>query len=455
MVASSDNRRLSRVSERIREGIAKALCRDAHNPLLRWVTLTGVNMSADLRHARVYFAITGDHDPTDVEKSLKKATPFLQKQLGSIGLRFVPQLAFHYDTSLDVGQRVDDLIREVEQEKDQLTTCESPGKKLDRLISNAETILVSTHKNPDGDAIGCLLGMGHILTQLGKRPVVYCPDGVPKTLQFLPGCEDVTGALEKDAKFDITISLDVADKDLRPQGFPDEESRGTLVVIDHHRRHDPSGDLIIRYEASAVGEMLFELARELLWPMDADIAECLYTSIVADTGSFRYSSTTATTHTVTAELLAAGARPWVVATHLFESFTLKRQRLLGEVLGTLEVSEDGRLASLYSTPEMLQKVGAIKEDLDGMINLGRSIETVEIAAMLRVESDDIVKVSFRSKGRIDVGHLAALFGGGGHRNASGCTLRNVNLDAALKKINAAASEHLSQYSHKDFREPVT
>lgn len=455
MGESSDKRRLSRVSERIREGIAKALFKNVRDPLLQWVTLTGVKMSADLRHARVYFSIAGDHEPDAVEKSLRKAAPFLQKKLGGIGLRYVPQLSFQYDTSLETGRRVDDLIREVQQEDARISSDDSPSKKLDRLINDADTILVTTHRNPDGDAIGSLLGMGHILKRLGKDTIVYCPDAVPKTMQFLPGSDEVTLELDGLEEFDLTIALDLADASLLPDGFPSEESRGTLVIIDHHCQHDDLGDFIIRQEAAAVGEMLFELAGELLWPLDAAIAECLYTSIVADTGSFRYSSTTAKTHKIAAELLEAGAKPWVVATQLYESFPLRRQRLLGEVLNTLEISEDGRFASLYCTPEMLQKTGSAKEDLDGLINLGRSIENVEIAAMLRVESADTIRVSFRSKGRIDVGELAAQFGGGGHRNAAGCTLQETELKLARQKIKKAVYNYLAEYNPKAFRQPVT
>jgi phosphoesterase RecJ-like protein len=234
------------------------------------------------------------------------------------------------------------------------------------------------------------------------------------------------------------VLLDTADSTLFPQGFPEPAARGTLVVIDHHSQHGAIGDLVIRRPAAAVGELLYQLAQELCWPLDRDIAQCLYTSIVADTGSFRYSSTTAATHEAAGALLALGADPWRVATALYESFPVARQRLLARVLETLEISEDGRYAALAATPEMLAAADATKADLDGMINYGRSIAGVDVSAMFRQEPNGDVKVSFRSKGRVNVGALAARFGGGGHDNAAGCTIESSSISDAKALIEPVA-----------------
>lgn len=451
-----DSRRLTRVSEAIREELAQLLVKDVKDPKLNWVTITGVEASPDLRHARVYFTASGTEDKGSLEDALKRAASFLQRALGNrLKLKYTPKLSFHVDESFEKGERIDQLIREVNKEADLAGGAESEARELNRLIDGASNILVATHRNPDGDAIGSILGMSGILELLYKKHTVYCPDGIPNTLAFLPGAERVVGELDEVNEFDLTLLFDTGDESLLPDGFPDQEKRGTLVVVDHHAEHRDFGDLVIRREASAVGEIIFDLAVELVWPMDSTIAECFYTSIVADTGSFRYSSTSPKTHRAAAELLAAGARPWVVATHLFESFTLRRQRLMGEVLDTLVVSDDGRFAQLFSTPDMLIKVGATKEDLDGMINLGRSIDGVEIAAMFRIKADGDIKVSFRSKGRVDVGKLAAQFGGGGHRNAAGCTLQKVDLSQARQTIMKAAEEYLNQVSEAELSEEPT
>ncbi|MCP4676824.1 MAG: 30S ribosome-binding factor RbfA [Deltaproteobacteria bacterium] len=456
MVDRSENRRLSRVSTAIREMLADILVKDVNNPLLAWVTVSGVEVSADLRHARVFYTASGAQDSEAIASSLEKAASYMQREIGSrLRLRNTPRLSFRRDESFEEGERIDKLLCEVKDEDAKRRKDETEEKALDRLISEADSILVVTHRNPDGDAIGSLLGLSGILGLLGKTTTAYCPDGIPKVLSFLEGATQITRKLDEDESFDLTILLDTADEALAPEGLPSAPRRGTLFVIDHHLKHGDLGDIVIRREASAVGEILFELARELVWPMDQGIAMCLYTSIVADTGSFRYSSTTPSTHRAAAELLAAGARPWPVATSLYESFPLKRQRLLAEVLSTLKINEDGRFAQLYSTPDMLAKVGADKEDLDGMINFGRSVSGVEIAAMFRVQAGGDIKVSFRSKGRINVAELAARFDGGGHRNASGCTLHDVDLDEARRIISEAADTYLAELGPSKLKKPVS
>jgi phosphoesterase RecJ-like protein len=308
---------------------------------------------------------------------------------------------------------------------------------------------VATHANPDGDAVGSLLGLTRILQLMGKRALAYCPDGIPDTLRFLPGTDEVATAIGGEDRFDLTLIVDTAAANLLPEGFPEPERRGPLAVIDHHGQHGELGDVVIRRDSSAVGELLFDLTRELVWPVDARVALCLYASIVADTGSFRYSSTTPHTHEVAAELMALGAEPWPVATALYESYPLQRQRLLAEVLSTLELCCDGRYADLVATQEMLARAGATKADLDGMINFGRAIAGVEISAMFRREPEGEIKVSFRSKGRLDVASLASTMGGGGHVNAAGCTLEDIDIDTAKAKIRAAAAELLARDDRVD------
>lgn len=446
MVATKEGRRQARVAEAIRAELAVLLVKQTGDPRLFGVTITEVDVTPDLRQARVFFVATGVPDQAPVIRSIEKATPFLQREIGrNLRLRFTPKLLFSHDDSFDKAERIDRLVAEVSTEQTERLSGKNPEKKLARLVDEAASILIATHANPDGDAIGSLLGMSAILSLLGKAHVAYCPDGVPKVLSFLPGVDTIVKKLEPEFKADLTILLDTADDGLFPEGFPDADRRGTLVVIDHHMQHGRIGDLVIRREASAVGEMLFDLARELVWPIDASAAECLYTSIMSDTGSFRYSSTTPSAHRAAADLIAMGADPWKIASALYESFPLRRQVLLGEVARTLKVSDDGRFASLLCTPEMLERTGATKADLDGIINIGRAIEGVEISALFRMQSEGEIKVSFRSKGKVDVGALCARFGGGGHRNAAGCTIKGEDLaktrDAITKTVDRFFAEH--------------
>ena len=440
----NDGRRARRVGEAIRGELSRLLVRQINDPRLKLATITDVVMSPDLRSARVFYAPPHGVSVEEVRSILAKAAAFFRKEIGrSLALRFTPELSFHLDESFDHGSRVDIILKETRQDFDEAAKRESTESALGRSIAAASRILLAVHANPDGDAIGSLLGMYGILRLLGKRPTAYCPDGVPATLRFLPYADEVVAALEPDATFDLTLLMDTADMGLAPAGFPPAERCGTLAIIDHHAAHGDLGDIVVRRDVSAVGELLFDLATELLWPLDGKVAQCLYTSVVADTGSFRYTSTTPATHRVAAALIERGADPWAAATGLFESFSLARQRLLGLVVGTLEVSPDGRYADLECTPEMLATTGAVKADLDGMINLGRSIEGVEISALFRLEPEGHIKVSFRSKGRVDVAALASRFGGGGHRNASGATLRGRPVSEAKSIIRKTAAELLA------------
>lgn len=441
---TGQNRRIARVNESIRESLSMLIRKNIDDPKLAWVTITGVETTPDLRNARAFFVVSaGDTPPEVAEKNLNRAAPHLQSVLGkTLKLKFTPKLAFKFDSSLDDAAHIDRLIYEVQEERTRRPS-ETPEQTLGRLVSDAESILVMAHRNPDGDAVGSLLGLGRILRLHGKKPWVYCPDGIPETFSYLADLDEVQDRLPSEPAFDLTICLDTADKGLLPTDLPDESALGKVVVIDHHATHGEFGDLVIRREASSVGEILLDLQKTLVWPLDREVAECFYTSIVADTGSFRYSNTTAKTHRAAAELIAAGARSWVVATALFESYPLSRQRLLASVLNTLEVTEQGRFAALYCTPEMLAAAGATKEDLDNVINFGRAVNTVEIAALCRLEPTGEVKVSFRSKGNFDVAALASRFGGGGHKNAAGCTLRDVTLDVARRQIADAVAERFA------------
>lgn len=445
MVAKGDKRRPARVGDAIREALSQFLVKSVADPRLQWVTITGVEPSPDLRNARVFYIVTGDMVPLEeAAEGLRKATSYLQSEIAKkVQLRNTPKLSFHFDKSFDEAGHIDALINKVQVERAAKPEG-SMEQKLAALIAESEEILVITHKNPDGDAIGSLLGFSQMLRLMGKKPVVFCPDKIPSVLAFLSGTDEVVTTLPTDARFQLTVCLDTADESLLPAGLPDKDAWGVFAVIDHHASHGGMGDVVVRYEASAVGEMLLDLQKRLVWPIDDKVAECLYTSIVADTGSFRYANTKPSTHRAAAELIALGARSWQVATALFESYPVQRQKLLAVVLGTLAVSEDGRYAHLRCTQEMLKTSGAAKEDLDSVINFARSIDTVKIAAMFREEPNGDVKASFRSKGDFDVAAICAGFGGGGHKNAAGCTLKAMSITDAVVAVQKSVDETLKK-----------
>jgi phosphoesterase RecJ-like protein len=297
-----------------------------------------------------------------------------------------------------------------------------------RMVQDGQRFLVACHRRPDADAYGSALAFAAILLELGKDVTLYVPDDLSITLHYLEGYVPRVRELPADASFDSAWVMDTAAKTLLPDGLPGPEVRGPLIVVDHHAAHDDVGDLKLRdTDACATGEVIAELSRALgVWPVPRAAATPLYAAIVADTGGFRYPSTKARTLRLGADLLEAGADPWEAAYELFEGWEEPRMKLLAAILDTLELSACGRLAVLRVTRAMLAEVGANDDMVEGMVNYGRMLRGVEVAALLWEWPRDPdlgdgldTKVSLRSRGSADISLIAVALGGGGHRNAAG------------------------------------
>ncbi len=293
------------------------------------------------------------------------------------------------------------------------------------LVEEGRRFLVSCHRRPDADALGSALGFAAILRDLGKEAVVWVPEDLAENLRFLPG--EIARELPE-GSFDSAWVMDTASEALLPVGLPGPELRGPLVVVDHHAGHDDVGDVVLRdIEACATGEVVMNLAEALgRRPVPRAAAVPLYAAIVADTGGFRYSQTNARVMRLGAELLEQGADAWTTAYELFEGWRPERLKLLSAILDTLEVDCGGKLAVLRVTREMLARTGATDEMVEGMVNYGRMLRGVEVAVLFWEFPGDSgaldTKVSFRSRGTVDVAAVAALLGGGGHRAAAGAQL---------------------------------
>jgi phosphoesterase RecJ-like protein len=310
-------------------------------------------------------------------------------------------------------------------------------QRIAELIERADRILVTSHVNPDGDAVGCMLGCGRMLEMLDKRFVIYAPDSVPELFRFLHLSDRATTELAPSERFDLSLIFDTADPDLLGDDLPLDERFGVKVVIDHHLRHKPFGDIVWRdTEASAAVVLLYRLAKRLSIGPDDALAEALWCGIYTDTGGFRYSSTTPEALRISADLLEWGVDPWKMATEMFESNPAGRVRLLSHVLASLQLSADGKVASLTVPQSLLEREGLDSSMLDTFINYARGIRGVEVALQIS-ERNGGWKVSLRSKGRVDVSALAERFGGGGHRNAAGFFLTG-DLDSVRRQVVEAA-----------------
>jgi phosphoesterase RecJ-like protein len=305
------------------------------------------------------------------------------------------------------------------------------------LVRGGKRFLCAAHASPDGDALGSMLATSMGLRALGKEVVMYCHDPAPARLGFLPHAKEIT-TTPPVAPFDATFVHDCGDARLLGDKFPGKAVTGPMIVLDHHASARDFGDVVVRDpSASAVGVIVARLLRALGVEVDKPIAEALWCSLVSDTGWFRYSSTDLETMELARACVQAGAVPWEFARRSEEEQPVARLRLLQKVLETLVlVGEPPRRAAILSlTEEMLHASGAQPEMAEGFVNYARGLKDIEVGALLTAARTN-VRVSLRSKGGVDVGAIAARFGGGGHRAAAGCTLP-LPLDQAIQTLTDA------------------
>ncbi|MCK9419475.1 MAG: bifunctional oligoribonuclease/PAP phosphatase NrnA [Nitrospirae bacterium] len=295
-------------------------------------------------------------------------------------------------------------------------------------LKECTTILISTHKSPDGDALGSQLGLMLALEKMGKTVIAQNLDPVPEIYRFLPWNERIKIGKPVQGRYDAFI---VVDADPPRTGLFDKTYPADILInIDHHITNPLAWPLTwLDTAASAAGEMIFRLVQELGVRIDRDIALCLYTAIFTDTGSFRYSNTTPESMKISAALLEAGADPWLVTENVYESSSYPRLKLLGTVITNMQRSEDGRTAWVVVTEELYRRTGTTAEDTDNFVNFVRSTRGVEVAILFRQTGSAQYKISMRSKGRVDLSGLAQSFGGGGHKNAAGGVL-----DGSLEEV---------------------
>jgi bifunctional oligoribonuclease and PAP phosphatase NrnA len=301
-----------------------------------------------------------------------------------------------------------------------------------RQIERRDSFVLTSHARPDGDAVGSALACCQVLRAMGKRAEVVLHDGVPRIYQQLPFADQVVQANRLNGSYEAAIILE-CDSVVRTrlQGL---ENR-FLINVDHHASGRPFADVNwIDPHAVATAEMVFRLGREAGVPLSPEIATCLYTALMTDTGSFMFQGTNEHTFALARELTLAGADPSHCARNIYFAHSAAKMRLLGEALRNL--NQEGHLAWIWVTQEQMERCGAKEEDCEGLVNYALSIADAEVAVFFRELPDGRFRVSLRSKGKVNVAKLAERFGGGGHDCASGCAVNG--------PLQAAVSEILSQ-----------
>ena len=305
------------------------------------------------------------------------------------------------------------VVRDPESLREVVAVCQREKK-----------FLVICHMDPDGDALGSLIALGLGLRGAGKSVTMACPNPVPECYRFLPNWEDILVNPDRLCHDPgVIITVDSADGK-RLDVWGPLLKKGQLVInIDHHHTNDRFGQINWIENAAAAAELIAILFDCLGWQVTPEIALALYTGLVTDTGSFRYPNTTAYTHTQAARLLKAGANSALVTEFVYESRPVEGVQLLAKALDSLQLSAEGRIAWLTVLEEDLIKTGATAEVVNGLVNYARSIAGVEVGILFQQVVGGSVKVSLRSRAKIDVSAIAAQFGGGGHPRAAGCRVR--------------------------------
>ncbi|MBI4227126.1 MAG: bifunctional oligoribonuclease/PAP phosphatase NrnA [Candidatus Omnitrophica bacterium] len=308
-------------------------------------------------------------------------------------------------------------------------------------IRRHRRFLVAAHVNPEADALGSALGLAGLLRKLGKRVQILNDGGTPESLRFLPGSDRVAATLPGPTDAEVAITVDVPVFARVGASAKWLKQAGQLISIDHHVSHDRFGDINwVDPAAAATGQMIYRLFRAFRIAPSKDDALCLYAALVIDTGSFKYRNTTPEVHRIAADLLErARISPLVVSQQLYETHHLRGLRTLGVVLRRLQATPDGRVAWVEVPRRLVRQAGP--EILDELVNYPRAIKTAEVAFAMREHGPRNVRISLRSKGRVDVDRIARAFGGGGHLAASGCTIRG-SLSSARRALLAEIRTHL-------------
>jgi phosphoesterase RecJ-like protein len=288
-----------------------------------------------------------------------------------------------------------------------------------REILRCQRFVLTSHVRPDGDAIGSQLAMAYALRHLGKEVRIVNRDPAPPNLQVFPGVSEIEIAERTDDPADCVIVMESGD--LTRTGVAGLE-RGFIINIDHHVGNTIFGAVNwLDLSAAACGEMVFDLVGDLGVPLTPEIAVHVYVAILTDTGSFHYSNITPRTFEISRLCVEAGVDPPTVARSVFDSCSLGRLRLLGAVLNRMRLDPSGRLAIISVDPQLAAECGGTYEDTEGLINQPLTVKQIQAVVFFKEVAPGDWRISMRSKGSIDINVVAKEFGGGGHKNASGCS----------------------------------
>ena len=306
-------------------------------------------------------------------------------------------------------------------------------------LIKSKHILVVTHMNPDGDAIGSLIAMGLSLEAINKKITLYNENPIPAVYRFLPATHRVVQRIDG-TNYDVAVILDCSDMQRIGRDVSSVRKIPVIINIDHHITNTGFGHFqLVDTSACATAEIVYRLIKKMDIPFDKAIATSIYTGILADTGSFRFSNTNKAAFKISQEMMEMGVDHYNIAQHVYGTYSLSRIKLLNLALDSIEISNNGKLSIMILTKNMFDKTHTQPEDVDGLINYAKRIKDVKIAALIQENQNGTGEsknskrfhVSLRSDGTVDVAEIASSFGGGGHSSAAG-----FNIESTLSDIKS-------------------
>ena len=320
--------------------------------------------------------------------------------------------------------------------------------KIIRAVKGSSTFAIGGHMRPDGDCIGSQLAMGFALKNLGKKVTVFSQDEMPEKLAFLDRKKIITGP-RKTRHYDCVLVTDCASYERMGTICDSVSRRDLLINIDHHGSNSRYGDINwIDPKSASSGELVFQLFKQANWPITPQIADCLFTAISTDTGSFQYPSTRPTTYHAAAELVNKGADLARICSEVYQSYPLSRVRLQKHMYNNFKLTQNNQVAYFWIRRRDYARAGAVPDESEGLIDNIRDIELVKVACFFEEIEPEITRISLRSKvPAIDVSNIAMSFGGGGHQSAAGARIPGAQL-ATQRSVLATVKIALAQANGK-------
>ena len=319
-------------------------------------------------------------------------------------------------------------------------------KILSQIINAAragKSFALCGHMRPDGDSIGSQLALAFALKNLGKKVTVFNHDAMPEKLAFLDPRKILRGP-RRPSHFDCVIVTDCASFERLGSICETVARRGLLINIDHHGSNSRYGDLNwVDSNSASSGEMVFRLMKQANWPITPQIADCLFTAISTDTGSFQYATTRPSTYMIAAELVKRGANLSRICEEVYQSYPLSRVKLLRHMYNSFKIIENNQIAYFWIRQADYKKTGAVPDESEGLIDHIRDIQGVKIACLFEEIEPELTRVSLRSKlPELDVSTIAVSFGGGGHLSAAGARIPGKQM-TIQRQVLAAVKKSLA------------